>query len=222
MKTPENFNPDPKLEYFVSHLKKDLETRIAWIQRKEVAIWSATALYLAALTYSFTFFFDNYSTFIQVFSNCGLFISIIIALVVFGIIIFAFVHAHFGSIYFSNSLFQTVSQLISKILEENLTYDEVKNENQDFNISKKRIKDEDFAFPSFLHRRIEERLTINQLYTNSKLRIFKLIFFLITLQWGMCGSKLKSGTVKQEASVYSLFFFANLIYIILVFIVLFC
>lgn len=232
MNNENGFKIDPRLNYLISTLQDSIDNRLAWIQRKEIAIWSATVLYLAGLIYLFRFLYNNNSSLIDELNlpSCIFFSIIIIVLYIFGISIFAFIHANFGSIYFTRALFQEATKLKTEVLLDELPeFSELLEEKllKDVNREKERGNYEDFVYPSFIYNRIHKRKTHTQQFQKSGyFRIIILIFSLIILNWGPIKwwkkCSLNNGVVIREASIYSLIFFPNLIFTIWLFSSLFC
>ncbi|MEJ2635865.1 MAG: hypothetical protein P8184_11310, partial [Calditrichia bacterium] len=150
-----------------------------------------------------------------------LLILVAIVLLIFSLIFFAFIHANFGSIYFSQAASQTLIILTSEIIEKNFTYSQLIKENQRHDNYSDKTDKKNFVYPDFIHYRINERLYKNQPFKKKRFRVIKLIFSLLTLQWGAFGSKLENSIARQEASIYSIIVFSDLCFLTMVCIILF-
>jgi hypothetical protein len=212
---------DKKLRYYIESLRPVQTNYVNWIQRKEVASWTAIALYLASLMYSFSFLKNNYLKYLNELQNSCLqliiIILIIITLFLVAVIIFAFIHAQYSSIYFNASLNQALIKFVSESIQYNYKYDDLLGEAYD-----KYYKDRKCIYPAFIQNRIYQLQKYNNSLFGKKGRVLILIAYIVFLQWGPLGNKFNSNIMKQEASLYSLMFFANAIYIIMLCLYVYC
>ncbi len=193
---------------------------VAWIQRKETAVWSAVALYLAGLLYLLNFIttkeriivIDKMSD-VMFFLMVEYIIVVMLALflMVLFLIIWAFIHSQFSVIYNTNAEAYVYYKRISESLRNKAGFSGVT----------------EFIIRNPKGLGIIDPITIRQnelqRFPDDGLRIIKLLWLfwkcIFNLSWKWVDKngkpQLLSPINKQEAAIYSLMIVVNLVVYVL-------
>ena len=158
------------------------------LDRKENAAWAAFALYLTGLVlfYKRVLKIDR--------KKCSAKFILTSVLLIFAICVFAFIHAQYSSIYENHAKATASNTLHLKLVDENKPV-------------------ENF---SEIHRYIYRKELYNIQKFRGKMHPLKIVFYFISLEWTKSGPRKITGANTQEATVYFLISFVNLILIFLI------
>ena len=106
-----------KTKLLIETVNNEINSYTPWVSRKEIAAWTAIALYLALIWSFIGFIFNNIATFT---SNIDMFLLVFVSpiLVILISTIFAlFIHSQFSSIYDKTALTNALRKNIYKLIK---------------------------------------------------------------------------------------------------------
>ena len=186
------------VELVVQVLTKLLERHIPWIERKEVAAWTAIAFYVTLISFLFKQLSEN----IEKLSLIEL-ITIVPISLSFSIIIFSFIQSQFASLYYRITMTNFTQDKIHHLLLTN------KLEDNDLDLIK-------FNFAQILEEEFKKYIEIIQPHIGKKHALKTLFcFWFWVISWFRKKEKYVhiGNRAKQEGAIYSLIIVINLIII---------
>ena len=132
-------------EQLLNYISNDNNLTIQWIQKREIASWSAIILYLATI-WSFYSKFSNNTSILEYLSP---------VIILFGYILFRFIHSQYASIYYRIVYTRSLTKVIYGLIEDNITI-------SDFHFDDEKLQ------PNFMNEKINTELNYTQPY-NGKL-----------------------------------------------------
>ena len=192
-----NLTTKSKVEILINTLEKEKDLLIPWLQRKEIAAWSAVLFYIAIL-WAFLQFLNNSKNFIN--DNAYLFIFLLILILGGWIIFFRFIHSQYASIYDWNARSIVLRDIIFELIEK---------EDRFFELNNVKLSN----LNEYIRNQIKD-MKINEVQKfigkNHPLKIFIYFWFLwlIKLFSKVFNKKINKESLtnfeRQEASIYSL------------------
>lgn len=190
-------------EQLLNYISNDNNLTIQWIQKREIASWSAIILYLATI-WSFYSKFSNNTSILEYLSP---------VIILFGYILFRFIHSQYASIYYRIVYTRSLTKVIYGLIEDNITI-------SDFHFDDEKLQ------PNFMNEKINTELNYTQPY-NGKLHPIAILLrfwlpplhnlFYVKLFKCVKPEKAKkklNNYSRQEASLYSIIILVSLGYII--------
>jgi hypothetical protein len=189
-------------EQLLRYLSDDMNLYVIWIQRKEIASWSAIIFYVASIWTLYNAFIDKLSV-----EKSDLIISFM-AVILVGYIVFRFIHSQYSSIHHRNAYTLAIKRVISEFMREEIDIGKI-----------------DFSFdtltrqPAFLAQYLSEEFQYVQPF-RGKMHPLRIVlrFWLGWINFAISKIIKKDDFKKlsnpeiQEASLYSLIILMTLFY----------
>lgn len=189
-------------EHLLNFLSNEMSLYVNWIQRKEVAAWTAIIFYVASIWTFYNAFIDKLSI------NKGEMFFSMLAVILIGYIVFRFIHSQYSSIYHRNAYTRAIKIVVSELLNEKLKFPEI---DFDYDIKTRQ--------PKYLSKHFEQEFQYVQPY-RGRFHPFKIVIK-FWLSWPINffmkifrkpNSRNLNNPEIQEAALYSIIIFVSLFY----------